>query len=531
MNIIRIIIGVVILGLGLIFSGCMRSSTTEALREELHTMKSNAPKASSNELVQSGERAIEISDASAEANELANDGVEQLSVSALEESLMFFEMALKKDRGNEKALFYLSLLRPFRPLRGVYFQLLPSENQLVDFNVFVGDGFFHDDSPEYGLVRFMGTPSGEKVKNYREGFHKFVFPFIKEVQASLNDLALLLTNPEIELSVTLPKDLALLKDARVRNADIRMLRSFYLYMYIVTRIMVSYEATSFPASDINSILPEARLKLDLADPAFGILTDPTVFRVLKDNSIELMAAVEKAATDLKVRYAKRTNTKEDLFQANMRQVLMCQKYQDLPEALEFARMTQKSSGGTSQANLSVIPDGSANSTVSTTPPNPVCLYSETVTTPLLITTYGSSARHFFEDSFDGQSLQRWEEVQRFQEVVEFGDGPQTFEPMFKLMREYLNGPVETKYTCVDVDGKKVEDRLFVDFSSFAEHPVRDLKSLRPLFIGGSSLENVYQVTDPTLGGLFRPHLPCYKINQELAKQTKIKQNKKPGIQK
>ncbi len=483
-----------ILAVGLVLAiahlvACGQPRSGSALHAELRELHSKAKAASSNELTRNGERAVEIADDAAVANDLATDGIDNLSIKALDEALLFFEMAIERDRGNEKALLYLSLLRPFRALRG-FLEVSVQGSESAQWNAYITDPFFEDKAPEFGLIRYLSAPVTRKTKNYREGISLFIEPFLKEIEKSQEGFDRLLTNPNFDFKVTLPKDLVLVKNLRIRTADLRMIRSVYLYTYLIGRTMTAYQVTATPPEKLQGLTPEQRTLADLRDPAFGVLLHPNVFKLVKRDILDVIESVSMAEEEFKQRLLGQQNSKRDLLQANSRRVIKCQILEDTnPAVTKIYQQLEVTKG-------------------------PVCLNLSEEQTSLMLTRFDSWQRRFFDNSYELQMLRTQNELDEFNELVETGPSLNDLEKTLTTIRQFMQGPVENNFQCADEKGEIVIDRVWVDFSNFAEHPVRDLKALNPKFISGSSIDALYHLKDPTFGGLFRPHVPCYKVNQK-----------------
>lgn len=482
-------ISIVMLASALVLGACQeRSDHRRAqLNEEISELRSQAQGANSEEITKLGERALEIADEAAIAEGLANDGLENLSVDSFEQSLMFFEMALAKDRGNEKALFYLSLLRPFRSLRGFAFQwnLLTEPGSPSPLAYLF---MLPDDNPEYALLKFIYTPVENPVRSIREGVKKIVAPFLEELRGSIADLAILLTNPTIDLQVNMPKDLAIISKARVRGADLRVLRAIYIYFYVIGKITVAYQ----PAEIIEGAnTDEQRLAKMMNDPAFGVLSDPLIFEEIRKDGLDLLEALSLGEEELSARFIGLENSVGDLFQVDHRQVVLCRKW----SAFGLRPTEAQSDGKTLVCNSTEYQSRS------------------------FLTQLNSPERAQLQKLQNGSMIETPMEAEAYNELVNSSTfDSKVIRGAIQRFRSYLLGPVEVDIICGASEDKPVKEKVWVDFPGFAKRPLKDLKKLEPRFFGGLEIDDVYSLKDSTLGGLFKPGYPCYQQREEMAKR-------------
>jgi hypothetical protein len=136
----------------------------------------------------------------------------------------------------------------------------------------------------------------------------------------------------------------------------------------------------------------------------------------------------------------------------------------------------------------------------------------------VISLVGTQQRQFLNSGLEKQTLSQPRELAQFEELKNAGQAQSEMIKNLDVFRRYLLGPTEINADCKGLKGELVQERIWLDYNSFAEHPVRDLKQLKPRFIGTPEIENIYYLTDPTLGGLMKPHIPCYELNQKRRSQ-------------
>jgi hypothetical protein len=498
-------VGGAILGLSLsgLFFGCAEGFHKKNLAGELSEMRSEAAQASAEDLVKSGERAIVIADEASVAEDLATDGVAQLSISAFNEALVFFEMALKKDQGNEKALFYYSLLRPLRALEGLYYRLSAREGG-IDPGFYDEEAmamFFGDVPPEFALGRYLWSNRNPTLKSQREVTDSILKPLREELQESRLGFQKLLTNPEFDLTATLPKDFAKFNGIRFRSADLRAIKALYLNMSLWAKFVMAYQFPDMAMSTTATTgLTDAEiLALYLKDPGFGLLLEPTIFNEIRSGGFELIEDVQIFQSQISQRYQRHQNSRSDLLRAEKRRML---------RTPNMGRITV---GVNSPQNSGVLQA------------------QQPVETLLQITIFGTWQRRFFDETYDQQPLTSVFDELAMEELQKPQEGMSLLDPNpLASLSVYLKGPVEATVSCVSEKGEPVEEKVWIDFPSFATHPVKDLKALAPRYVGGTKMSDIYFLKDPTLGGLFRPHHPCYEWNQKRHQHLKKSLSGKPA---
>lgn len=478
-----------------LLSACSLRTTPQSLREELHELKSKSKQNSAQELVHKGEQAMQIFDQAAylDAEELAQAGLESLGFEALDEGLSFFEMALEKDRGNEKALFYLSLWRPLRPLKGLYWRLenLGDQNWIMQKYVFQNFSFL--DKNEDGFLRFINFPYKERIKSQRDGVELIIKPFLEELLASEKGFTTLLSNKDFDFMMVNSSFFPVpLGDTRVRLGDLKMLRNFYRVLYIEIRFLMSYSLSSISPTLEKLSSSKDRVEINISDPSYGLLFDPHFFQWTKSDLLEVLDSVEMAYADLKRRFVMAENDPKDLIQANARSFLLCRSDWAFDAPV-------------------ILPSSDSTKT---------CQISTSATTPIMLTLRGDGDRNFYDSTYDRKLIAREEELARFLALMDSSDFNGTLENM-ATMRKALLVPIEFNANCRDEQGNNVKEKIWLDYPGFAEHPISDLKTLAPRFVGEYETNNIYFLTDPTVNGLFKPHFPCYEHNRARARAAGV----------
>ena len=493
---------------------CAVKSQSQKLNERLIELKSKISENSSEQLVQKGESAVEIFDQAGmlEAEDLANSGLSSLTFDSFDESLMFFEMALTKDRGNEKALFYLSMLRPLRPLKGLHWRLKDTssyedsnkgERWVQEKNMFnyLQSAF---NNPNDNLIRYFLTPYKNQIDNPRVAIKEIVEPFLDELAHSFEDLEILISNPEIDFQVNLPVAVPIWQNARIRNGDLRVIQGYYRALYLTYRMMAAYSTTGIEISALNKMSNQEKLSLNLSDPAFGLLTDPNFFKILRSDFLGLAESLDEAINNLKERFINNENDPHDIYQINGRTFLMCSPqipFNSMNLPLGSTEADRKSSDTTQTMTLKLT-----------------CDFPSEVQTKLMLTVRESHNRDYFDQSYDGQYLIRQKEISDYDNFSKKEDDVDSVIESLEKIKNFLLGPSEFESTCLDANGQKVIEKYWVDFPKFSEKPIYDLKSLKPKFLGNLNMEEIYFLEDPTFGGLYNPTVPCYQFNQERARK-------------
>ncbi len=488
---------------------CGLQPRSQQLKNSLVELKRHSSQNSSQQLVEKGEKSLQIFDESGyiEAEELAQTGLTSLTWESFEESLLFFEMALEKDQGNEKALFYLALLRPIKHMKGISWRITSlSQSGWAEQDGLSRGALFNARTPNASFYRYLSTPYRKKINSQRGFVQEFIAPFTQELAKSDLLWQRLLTNPNIDLQVTLPEPFQnAISSTRVRSGDLQVLKSFYRTEYIFFKLFSAYQAPNikYSISEQPDFDKSMIFRFQMNDPAFAILTDPNIFIMLKDDMLNLIESFENAFDDLKSRFLNNENDKLDLFQANARRHMVCKKD-------EFLTNMRPS------PNTNVYPyevELSNSNKKSNTCNYPVAYWLESGLTQL-----NTTGRTYFENTYDGQYLTTENEIYDYDSIAVESDSGKKFKTTaFTEVRNFLMLPMEREIHCTDSSGNVVVEKVVIDFPKFASNPIQDLKTLKPKFID-KDLEEVYYLTDPTLHGLYTPAFPCYYHYQEKARK-------------
>lgn len=494
---------------------CSMKSQPSRLHDSLIQLKSNMAESTSPDLVSKGEKALQIFDETGyiEAQELADAGLESITWESLDEALMFFEMALEKDRGNEKALFYLSILRPITFFKGIIWRSNSLEGWSVE-KLLYKSIYTLKNERGVSFYRYLSTNKfGQKFKSRREVVKKFIEPFTKELARSYDLMQILLSNPELDFKANLPEIFFLAEDIRIRHADMRMIQTLYRQYYLFMRLWTAYNDSAFEGFDSRTIGTNSDSysledrPFDLKDPLFGVLNDPHVFRMLKDDTLGLIDSLEQVDEELKARFLNDENDPNDFVQANAVSIATC--HSALNRGYVMAGGVQY---GITEVNQEIYfnPNLESENKVGS------CNFPKKYILETNLTYINLAQREYFSNIYDGKHLTQREDLEQYNEMVSYAKDLYKRDDLTRI-RNLLLMPTEDEVSCGSKeDGFKVE-KFVVDFPAFTEHPVADLKLLKPKFLD-KGFSQIYYLEDPTFGGLYKPAYPCYRYNQELARK-------------